>query len=124
MAWGDPIKSSMNYLTSAVGSTAAVTRAENSFDLAVIPAGKSKWLSTETASFIYQAGTRDFLCAAADYIIDEEAVDPEDGDQFVITIGGESMTYRVMTPPGADACFYSQDHQGSRLRIHTVEVSQ
>ncbi|KKL10355.1 hypothetical protein LCGC14_2556640, partial [marine sediment metagenome] len=68
-----------------------------------------------------QVHVRDFLIKAADLVLSEQAVPPQDGDRIKLTLGETTYVFEVM-PLGDEPAARWSDRYGYTWRIHTKEI--
>ncbi len=80
--------------------------------------GKTQYEAIDESGLTVPATATDFLVAAADLVINSQAVHPAPGDR--LSRGGR--VFEVM-PLGNEKCFVFSDPDGSQLRIHTKQIA-
>jgi len=84
--------------------------------------GKSLFQRADDLGLVTDMEVHDELIAAADLVLNEETIEPAEGDQIDVTLNGVTFTYEVM-PPGTDEpAWRYMDPGRSALRIHTKLV--
>ena len=108
-------------LKSSVGKSIVYRRGDNTVPLTATVGSSVFEQRDDTDTVINQWEGRDFLILPADLVLDGSTVTPERGDQIVETVGGESLTYEVMSPGDEPVFRYTGPHR-KQLRIHTKQV--
>jgi hypothetical protein len=108
------------------GGSAAWTRGNTTTNLSNCVFGRAFEASEDTAlggSVRIHYSDRDFIVPAADLVIANTQVLPQDGDVFEILSGAEvGARYEAMPIPGGQ-CYRTGDAQGVLLRIHTKRIA-
>jgi hypothetical protein len=82
--------------------------------------GNTPLETTTEGGTTLQSQVVDWLIAATAIVLGGAQVEPEDGDEIeFVNAQGQTETYQVLPPVGADKCFRPADHLGTTLRIHT-----
>jgi len=79
--------------------------------------GAMSFDSTDTNSLTVTSRTKDFIGQAATLVINDEPIEPTEGDRIVLA----GVTYEVIRPSGQN-CWYFVDPANSELRIHTQQI--
>lgn len=69
-----------------------------------------------------ETGSRDYLVAAAELVLNGTATRPQRGDRISETIAGVVRTFEVL-PIGDQTCCMEADPGGKTLLVHTKEVA-
>ena len=83
--------------------------------------GKTNFEVDDGYGFRVQAHVTDFLIAAADLVLDGQAVLPEPGDRIAVATDDETVVYEVMALAGQPHYRFSDPYRRT-LRIHTKLV--
>ncbi len=83
--------------------------------------GRSEFQVDTPSSVQVMHTDRDFLIAAADYLLDGQRATPQKGDRITVVEDGatDQEIYEVCAPAGTDVFRFS-DPEGNRLRIYTA----
>jgi len=103
-------------------STATYQRGVDSVSLPVVRAETTAELNTEYGLNI-DIRVADFMIRESDLVLASVLVKPERGDEIVIVVDNETVTYEVL--PEASEDFYREsDRFGNVLRVHTKETGR
>jgi hypothetical protein len=112
------IEASHAVAAAAGGVTALLRRGSQSANLTVIITRPSSGVADKDNVLLQWQGVF-VLCLAADYALDNEAVDPLPGDRLEVA----ALVYEVMSPDIGSPCFnYRNPPDCTLLRIHAKQV--
>ncbi len=82
--------------------------------------GETEYEDIDDQGIVISAKSRDYLIAAADYVLgaDDIQTEPRNGDNIIETVGSTNFVYEVCRIPGQKH-FRPSDPYGTTLRIHT-----
>ena len=72
---------------------------------------------------IVRSETRDWIVTAADLLLDGAAFEPAAGDEVRATVGGQAVTYTVVSPAG-EPCWQWEDGAHVTIRLRTKETER
>ncbi len=117
----DPFGNLFASLRALEGVTVTYRRGEESFEVTAV-IGSTKVEIADQNGRRVRVEVRDYLLASADLLIDEQPIEPQNGDVIEQTIGTNVNSYEV-TPLGADDCWRFSDPGQLEYRIHTKRIS-
>lgn len=79
--------------------------------------GETEYEDVDEQGIVISGKSRDYLIAAADLVINDIAVTPQNGDEILETVGSQTFVYEVSRIPGGKH-FRPSDPYGTTLRIH------
>ena len=83
--------------------------------------GRSTFELTDTSGILVEIESRDFLISAANLLLDEMLILPENGDRIIETVGGKLHAYEVSNF-GSEQSYRFCDPYRYKLRIHSRYV--
>jgi len=97
------------------------TPGNEEIEVTAIP-GVSTYQRADDLGLITDMEVHDELIAAADLVLNDETIEPGEGDQIDVTINAMTLTYEVMAPGTGEPAWRYMDPGRSALRIHTKLV--
>jgi len=107
-------------LQATTGRTVIYTRGLNTATITAVPGQSVFEQIADQPELRQMARAADWLVAVADLVLDDEYVEPAEGDTLldVDPTTGLNLTYTVCAPFGAPAWQYGNQHR-AHYRIHT-----
>ena len=105
-------------LAIARGEVVVYRRGEDEVEVTAIGSPRSRNAEQANAPVVDLMGVWDWLVKGASLILNDEVVQPQDGD---LIIRDNGAIYEVTAPTGA-GCYYPQDADKTVLRVHTKET--
>lgn len=110
-------------LRSHAGQAVTYARAYDEVEITATPGSKPMRVLDEFGVRVDWTG-QDWLIAAADLVLDGDAVEPRRGDEVTHVSGGFTLVYEVLSPGGDEPCWRWSDPHHTTYRVHTKLVDR